>query len=81
MAIEVPENNVFVPEVPAKLASANKELYNFLQSLKRSVEQMSVGFFENGRVVAEAINTGTTGTFVCSGKSITVANGIVVSVT
>ena len=80
MSLEIPENNVFVPEVPAKLRSTDRELYDFLQSFKRSVEAMGVGFFENGRTMVEAINTGTTGTFVCSGNSITVANGIVVSV-
>lgn len=72
----------FMPETPETLKSVSEDLYEYLERMKRFLDQMSDGTFNNDTLLANAINSGTSGTFaITSGSSIVVTSGIVTSVT
>lgn len=73
---------VFLPKVPSSLQESNKELYDFLATLRLTLSQVSTGLFDNDTLITDAVNSGTSGTFtLSSGGSIVVTSGIVVTVT
>ena len=69
-----------LPDVPRDLK--DKQLAQYLASLKRQIEQKFREQFSNTLVVANALNVGTSGVFtISSGGSIIITSGIVVTVT
>lgn len=83
MSLELPKSgDVFIPEVPSSLQKDNKEMYNFLVQLKRTLEPTLRGLFANDSLIADAVNLGVSGSFVISsGGHIVVTSGIVTAVT
>lgn len=82
MSLDLPSGNVFVPEVPDSIRTKDSVLYEYLQKLKRSVENVTRGNFSNSMYITAAINSGTSGTFtLSSGGSIIITSGIVIRVT
>lgn len=82
MGIELTSGNIFIPEVPESIKTDSPALYDYLQKLKRGVDNLSRGGFSNSLNIAAAVNLGTSGTFVISsGGSIIITSGIVISVT
>jgi hypothetical protein len=71
-----------LPPVPTNLHKDNPELYTFLEALRRNLSQSAQGLFHNDRLVVDAMNSGTSGTFtLSSGGSIIITSGVVIKVT
>lgn len=83
MAVELPSaGEISAPEVPPHIKQNDARLYEYLQSLKRQMEELSRGLFDNTLAITTAINSGTSGTFtLSSGGSIIITSGIVITVT
>lgn len=81
MGIELPNpGGVFIPQVPKGIA--DEATRDYLQRLRRAVSDSLRDLFSNDIVIQEAVNSGTSGTFVISsGGSIVVTSGVVISVT
>jgi hypothetical protein len=73
----------YIPSIPKaeELADPHK-LHDFLQSLKRAIEENASNNFNNKRTIIAALNSGTSGTFaLSSGGSIIITSGVVITVT
>lgn len=82
MAVELPTpRHVILPQVPSDLDNT-RALYDYLKKLTYVLGQIQQGLFDNDLTMADAINSGTSGTFtISSGGSIIVTSGIVTTVT
>ena len=83
MSIELPQSeSPYLPKIPVSVQKDTPELFDFLEKLRSRVEDIQNGLFDNDRMIANAVNSGTSGTFtISSGGSIVVTSGIVISVT
>lgn len=81
MAIELPNSGaVFIPQVPKDIP--DRETREYLERLRRAINDSLRDLFSNDTVIQDAINSGTSGTFtISSGGSIVVTSGVVISVT
>jgi len=78
MGLNLPNpRNAFLPELPQSMRG--KPEYQYLQDLKTALELQLAKQFDNTYSI---LSTGTSTTFVdSSGKTVTVTNGIIISVT
>jgi hypothetical protein len=83
MSLELPKaGNVFLPQVPSSVKYSNPDIYEWMQKVREALMVQMRGAFDNSLLIADAINSGVSGTFVISsGGSIVVTSGIVISVT
>lgn len=73
--------NIQLPQVPDSVRSVSADLYDYLSKMRISIQQLGQGQFSNSLIMATAINSGTSGTFVvASGGHIAITSGIVISV-
>lgn len=79
MSITLPKSgSIYLPQVPNM---RDKQIQDYLQKLRNSIQNHFTGYFANDSALASVINSGTSGTFtISSGGSIVVSNGAVVSV-
>jgi hypothetical protein len=82
MSIELPvSESPFFPQVPAETKYLDAKLYDFLERMRRYLDDSNRGLFDNTRLLADTINSGTSGAFVVADiVSITVVNGIITAV-
>lgn len=69
----------YLPDVPQKLREKSPEIYSYLVDYRRECVKAINGLFDNDLAIATTINTGTSGTFVTSGKSFVFTNGLLTS--
>lgn len=83
MSVQLPQSGqLYLPEPPAKVKTDSPDLYEYMQKTRKELTRNANGIFDNTNALANAINSGTSGTFVVtSGSSIVVVNGIITSVT
>lgn len=83
MGITLPNaGNISMPNVPVSIAVKDPALAEYLQSLRRSIETSINDQFSNSLVIANVVNSGTSGTFtISSGGSIIITSGVVITVT
>lgn len=82
MGVDLPQSaNVFLPIIPSAIRKESPALYEYLRKLDSELTKIFRGDFNNVNNVAQAVNSGTSGTFVInSGGHIHVTSGIVISV-
>lgn len=80
MTIEMPHaRGVFLPRPPSDL---DPKMQEYLRQLITALERQLPGHFDNAYLIAQALNSGTSGAFtINSGGNIVVTSGVVISVT
>lgn len=80
MSLNLPNGTPgYLPDVPTRLREKQPEVFSYLVDLRRETIKMINGLMDNDLAIAGTINTGTSGTFVTSGKSFVFANGLLTS--
>ena len=81
MSIELPNpRTIFPVTVPSSIQ--DPALVEYLDYLRRAIEEVYIKAFDNADAIRSVINTGTTGTFVDStGNTITVKDGLITALT
>ena len=82
MSVQIPNaEGSFLPQVPAASQLQGDRLHEYLQSLRREVERISLALFDNDKMIVNAINSGCSISATSTVKGLVVTSGIVISVT